>query len=258
MEPLLDRAIARRILYLVPNGAMHVRREATALRVESGCRAAVFYPVRRLSRVISRPGVDWQGAAIRLLMDESVPLLFVDEDGRALGLCLGARGGRDGLQAHLESAIAAPTWPEAWHHWYRSEERRILLYLAAALGWPTSDLQPRLMRALVDQALAEALGASRLHILRPLLAYCRAQVAEALAAAEIDVAVSSGLRGGVAIDRELGVLAGWTLRGRVIAAPPAGDMTTQGLAAYYALHLGPRLASTVRRLVARLWRLRLA
>ncbi len=258
MGSLLDLETERRVLYLAPCGPMTVRKEGPALAVASPGRAPRYYPVRRLCRVISRPRVDWQGAAIRLLMDEAVPLLFVDEDGRAAGLCLGGRAKAEGLSAHIESAFAAPSWPEGWRDWYRAEERRILFHLATALSWPTSDLRPALMRARVERALGEALGPSWPRVLRPLLAYARAQAAEALATAGIDPAVLGGLRGGVSLVDDIAVLLGWTLHGRVIAAPPEGEIAPRPLAAYYALFLAPRLAPSLRRLIARLWRLRLA
>ncbi len=249
----------RRVLYLSPSGTMEVRREGPALAVRSSGTAPRWYPVSRLARVVSHPKVAWHGEAMRLLMREGIPLLFVDGDGAVTGLCIGGIGpAPDDLRIHLETAMAAPSWPEAYGDWLRAEERRMLFHIARALGWSSEALQPEPMRRRLAAALEQTLGAASSRTMRALLAYARGLVAEELALAGLGPEVSTGLCGGVALAHDLAVLLGWSVRGRVVAMPPREKMqNTRALAAYYTLVLEPRLRPTLRRLIARLWRLRL-
>ncbi len=246
----------RRVLYLDPREAMEVRRDGPALLVSSSGKAPHWYPVRRLTRVVSRPQVSWNGDAMRLLIDSGVPLLFVEADGRLRGLCLSGLDDALGLGAHLDAAMAQPSWPAPYRDWYRSQERRVLVHLYDALGWPKDDLRPGVARARLALALGSALGSDWRATMHPLHALLRAQVVEGLMRAGLDPAVIGGVKAGVSLGRDIAALLGWPLCGRVCARPPRPDGSPRAVAGYYSAYLEPRMAASLRRMVAALWRLR--
>jgi hypothetical protein len=253
-----DLTAGRRLLFLDGTAETRVRLDGSALAVRNQGMARQWYPLRLLSRVISRPRIVWEGPAIVALMEAGIPLFFLDGDGKLAGACLGRFDDRTGLGAHLASLIALPDWPARYENWLRSQERRILHHLHEALGWPLADLRREVARARLDLALQQRLGtpwASRLH---PLMGMLRGDVIREFAETGIDADVIAGLRGQATLAKDVTALAGWALRGRVAAdeAMPAAD--TRGLIGYYEQTLRARLLPTVRRVIASLWKLRVA
>jgi hypothetical protein len=245
----------RKVLYLDPDGALTVSREGPALRVARPQRAARWYPLARLARIVSRRSVSWESDALLACLDARVPVIFLDPEGTVCGICIGRADDVAGLQAHLDVFLSRPDWREGWNNWFRAQERRMILNLHLALGWPMGDLRPAQVGPTLDRAVAVRLGpeASRkvLGRLRSLLA---AQVLDVLERAGIEPQLAIGQRGELNLARELTRLMSWPLRGRVFQSPPHGT-DLESLASHYQARLEDRLDRTLRRLIQALWRL---
>jgi hypothetical protein len=246
----------RRLLNLDAGPTTAVAMDGPALAVSAEGRPRQWYPLRLLSRVVSRPAVAWDGRAILGLMEAGIPLFFVDKDGRLFGACLGSFDDHLGLRAHLDTLIAQPAWPAQYENWLRSQERRVLFHLCEALGWPPSDLRPPALRARLEWELARTLGQSWRERLHPLLGELRTQVIHGLTEAGLDPDLVSGLRGGAALAHDISALLGWTLRGRLVAEPPPAGASGKALLLFYIEQLQQPLANSLRRVITSLWRLR--
>jgi hypothetical protein len=255
MQTTVTEAV-KRPLYLEAGATTRVRIDGPALVVRTAGEARRWFPLRLLSRVVSRPQVAWDGSAILALIEAGVPLFFIDKDGALAGACLGRFDDRSGLRAHLDALIAQPSWPVRYDNWRRSEERRILRHLHAAFSWPEADLRPDVARARVEWALAQALGPAWRERLHPLMGLLRSEVIGELKAMGLEPDVIAGLRGQATLAKDITALVGWALRGRVAAAPPAIDADARALIAYYERSLRPPLLPSVRRVIASLWKLR--
>lgn len=244
-----------RPLYLAGTRDTRVRIDGPALVVRAAGEARRWYPLRLLSRVISRPQVVWDGAAILALIDGGIPLFFVDRDGVLTGACLGRFDDPFGLGAHLEALIAQLGWPDRYDNWRRSEERRLLHHLHVALGWPEADLRPEMVRLRLQAILARRLGGDWQQRLHPMLGLLRSDVIRELKDLGVAPDLIAGLRGQVTLAKDIAALAGWTARGRVAVQPPpaAGE---RAIICYYERTLRPPLLPTVRRVIASLWKLR--
>jgi hypothetical protein len=245
----------RKVLYLDPDGALRVAREGPALRVARADRAARWYPLGRLARIISRRSVSWDGDALLACLDAQVPVIFLDAEGLVCGVCLGRANDVAGLQAHLDAFLSGPNWRERWNNWFRSQERRMILNLHLALRWPMGDLRPGEVGPILDRAVAARLerdtSRKSLGRLRSLLA---AQVLEVLERAGIAPQLAVGQRSELNLARELTRLMSWPLRGRVLQSPPRGA-DLESLASHYQRRLEQPLDRTLRRLMQALWRL---
>ncbi len=245
----------RKVLYLDPDGELRVSRDGPALRVARPERAARWYPLGWLARIISRRSVSWDGDALLACLDARVPVIFLDPEGAVCGVCVGRADDVAGLQAHLDAFLSGPNWRERWNDWFRAQERRMILNLHLALRWPLSDLRPGEVGPRLDRAVAIRVGreASRkcLGRLRSLLA---AQILEVLERAGIVPQLALGQRNGINLARELTRLMSWPLRGRVLRSPPGGD-DLESLAGHYQRRLEEPLDRTLRRLLQGLWRL---
>lgn len=248
----------RRLLFLDGTAETRVRLDGLALAVRSHGVARQWYPLRLLARVISRPNILWEGTAIIALIEAGIPLFFLDKDGKLVGACVGRFDDRTGLGAHLETLIALPDWLGRYENWLRSQERRILHHLHTALGWPQADLRAEVTRARLDGAMLQRLGSAWAARLHPLMGLLRGEVIRELSEMGVAADLIAGLRGQSPLAKDVSALVGWTLRGRIIADPQPLPADTRALIGYYEGVLRAKLLPTVRRVVASLWKLRIA
>ena len=249
---------SRRLLFLDGTAETRIRLDGRALAVRSPGRARQWYPLRLLARVISRPNDAGEGAAMIALNEAGIPLFFLDKDGKLVGACLGRFDDRTGLGAHLETLMALPDWPVRYENWLRAQERRILHHLHVALGWPQADLRPEVTRERLDGAMRQRLGSAWSARLHPLMGILRSEVGRELSEMGVDADVIAGLRGQAPLVRDISALVGWTLRGRIVAEPRSLPADGPALIGYFEGLLRPKLLPSVRRVVASLWKLRLA
>lgn len=247
----------RRPLYLIAHQPMDVTYRAPALTIAvPGC-ADAFYPLPRISRILSRGAVAWSGDALAGCLDHGVPVLLMADDGRLRGVLTPHRHPPADLSLHLASATLAPEWPERYGNWCLSQERRVINRLAAALDWRLSDCRPGVVQRRLHLALHRHWRRPPQTLLGGPMAGLRATVAENLAQVGIDAGLATGGWGGIGLADDLVRLAAWPLRGRLLASPVPPPVAPGEAFAHYQHHLAAPMAATVARLVHHLWQIAL-
>lgn len=107
----------RKPLYLQGHHSLAVVLDGPALRVRQPEQAAVFYPLARLARVISKGGVQWACEALLACADAGIPVVFLDGDGGVRGYLFGQTSGADRLYICLRACLRhSASWDryQAW------------------------------------------------------------------------------------------------------------------------------------------------
>lgn len=111
----------RKPLYLQgQNNGLAVALDGPALRVRQPEQAAVFYPLARLARVISKGGVQWTCEALLACADVGIPVVFLDGEGGVRGYLFGQAAGTDGLYARLQDCLLRPEGLGCYLVWRRT------------------------------------------------------------------------------------------------------------------------------------------
>jgi len=136
-------------------GVHAVDRDGPALRIGAGNGPHGRVPVRLISRVVTRTGVQWSAEALSACMGAGVPLVFVAADGAPVGFCLPAAPRTDDLARRLDALEHEPDGVVAFQTWAAAEERRAIL---AVTGRPpveaACDLRPEHVRRAVTAETA--------------------------------------------------------------------------------------------------------
>lgn len=141
-----------RPLYLTARAGIRVGLDGPALRISAPDRAEQLFPLRRLSRVLSRVDTNWSTEALIACAERGVPVAFVGSDGRVRAFVFGRPGSSDTFTGRLLDFLDRPDAVERYQDWAHAMERRGRLRLARRLGLDPlrSDLRK------LDQVLAEA------------------------------------------------------------------------------------------------------
>ena len=113
---------ARQALYLDSLQADHVSLDTVALRVQTHAQVTLFYPLRRIARVVVTGKVEWQTAALLACLDYGIPLAFRERDGRLIGHCLSERSNQTPLEALLVYCADHPEGDDLYQQWRCQEE----------------------------------------------------------------------------------------------------------------------------------------
>lgn len=113
---------ARQALYLDSLQADRVSLEAVALRVQTHESGSLFYPLRRIARVVVTGKVEWQTTALLACLDYGIPLAFRERDGRLIGHCLSERSNQTPLEALLVYCTDHPEGDALYQQWRCQEE----------------------------------------------------------------------------------------------------------------------------------------
>ena len=242
-------------LYLDARSPLEIDVQGPALSVECKDLAPRWYPLARLSRIISRGPVHWSGAALCACMASAVPVLFLNMDGQPAGLCTGSLRRVAGLDEHLETVLAAPDGLERFSDWHRSQEHRLIRHLIHALGWSESPGRPREVARLLQREFQVRHGKDHAERLRWYMSLLAVHTRQVLTDAGINPTRVGGESGGLNLGQEITHLAAWSLRGHVLVdrypLPRGLDHAARGCR--------PRLHSPMThcldRLVHHLWRM---
>ena len=109
----------RKPLYLQGQNGLAVELDGPALRVRQPERAAVFYPLARLARVMSKGGVRWSCEALLACAEAGVPVVFLDGDGGVRGYLFGPSSGGDALYARLRACLGHSDGLSRYADWRR-------------------------------------------------------------------------------------------------------------------------------------------
>lgn len=144
-------------LYL-EGGDIKVRLDGPALKVLTPARAAGWFPLRRVSRVVSARQVDWALDALLACAEAGITVQFVDNDGTTVARCLGPHP--------MDSAAIESRLELLWRHedgisrygdWRRAMERMAVRSVLRRAGLvPALPPRPRELRQCFFRAAREA------------------------------------------------------------------------------------------------------
>ena len=120
-------------LYLAGK-AVSVRVDGPALKVSKPEEADRLFPLRRLSRVISSPRVDWELPALLACASHGINVNFLADDGSLLARCIGQADDHDGLDQLLEAFLYRPDWEPLYRQWLAAVENMALRSLLRRSG----------------------------------------------------------------------------------------------------------------------------
>ena len=178
----------------VKGGETRIDQDGPALKVGHPRRADCWYPIARLSRVISATRVQWSSEALLACAAAGVSVCFLDDDGRLVARLVGRPGEREEIRQRLADFQLQPDWAEVYGLWLSGMEQMALRSLARRVGL---DLTHRQSPAQLRQRLREQ--AARLQVLA---SYERA--GGQLEALVVGLVTQSLSEAGVAVD-----FAGW-------------------------------------------------
>lgn len=242
-------------LYLDAHAWLEVDVQGPVLTVATeGC-AARWYPLPRLSRIVSRGAVRWSGDALCACMAAAIPVLFLDADGRPTGLCTGDLRRLASLGEHLALVFEAPDGLDRFANWRTSQEHRLVHHLACALDWVPAPSRPREAAEALHGALEARHGPAYAERMRWHMSLLDIHTRQVLLDAGIPPTLVGGEIAGLNLGQEITRLAAWTLRGRILenAHPLPRDLAQA--ARHYAATLERPMEHCLTRLVHHLWRL---
>ncbi|MDG4554111.1 MAG: CRISPR-associated endonuclease Cas1 [Candidatus Competibacter sp.] len=212
----------RKPLYLRGGPGLRVEADGPALRLRRPAKAAVWYPLARLARVVSSGMVDWDAEALLACAEAGVPVVFLRRDGSVRAYLSGggarSRDSHDLLYTRLRGRLSQPGGMARYGGWRNAMTRAAVQALSAQLGSRLEGEAPHRLR----QALTEtrqryagvgpcALIDGRLHGLRAGLS------AELLAETGLDAARWAKLEDGPDLAGDLAELLGWALEAPLLA-----------------------------------------
>jgi len=118
--------VVRRPLYLGLARGASVDLDGPALLVRAPGRAAVRYPLGRVSRIISHIGVQWCSSALAACLERGIPIIITRPGDGLLGHVLPAVRAPAWVDCDLQEFLDRPDWRDHYANWLRAERMRIL------------------------------------------------------------------------------------------------------------------------------------
>ncbi len=241
-------------LYLNSAQVRRVNLEGPALKVICRRQAEQYFPLGRISRIISYGPVAWSSAALLECLRWRVPITWLDREGRLIGMCFGAWLQDSGFNAALDDFFALAEGPQRLKDWFRSQGRKRLLALLEHYDLEWNDLRVQAVRELLALELKRRNLPQSLPLLRRLYLLTWAQVAEILAEFKIQPSICEPNHDWRGLTAYLTGLLEWewwelALAGKLKVA----SLDPQAVIACYEQH-APLIAKQARYWIGQLWR----
>jgi hypothetical protein len=119
-----------------------VKLDGPALRISMPCSADRWFPLQRLSRVVSSNRVEWETSALLACAAHGITISFLDAAGALIARCIGRVDAHDRLNQRLEQFLFRDDWQTLYAQWLaavnnmaqRSVLRRSGLRVTESLG----------------------------------------------------------------------------------------------------------------------------
>ena len=135
-----------RPLYLKGAG-IQVTQDGPALKITQAGHADGWFPLQRVSRVISSPRVHWTTEALIACARTGISISFQDDDGGVVARLVGQPGEREEIRQRLADFLLRARWQEAYQQWLTAMEAMAVRSVARRAHWPDSLPQtPRELR----------------------------------------------------------------------------------------------------------------
>ncbi len=176
-------------LYLNASEVRRVSLEGPALKVVCRHQADQYFPLARLSRVISLGPVSWSSAALLECLRRRVPITLLDREGQLVGMCFGAWPQDSKFNALLDAFCALEDGLPRLKDWFRAQSRQRLLALLRRHKLRPSDLRVQVVREFLAFELKRRKTQADASLLWRLIPLTLAHVAEILTSYQIQPAV---------------------------------------------------------------------
>lgn len=116
----------RRPLYLLAQRPAHLDASAGSLVLRRELAATERYPLARIDRVVCNRKVHWSGEALVLCLASSIPIVWVDGRGHAVGSGQPRHARHCPLATALETYLEIPDWPQRFDNWLTRRRLEVL------------------------------------------------------------------------------------------------------------------------------------
>lgn len=213
----------RKPLYLRGGPGMRVDADGPALRVRRPARAAQWFPLARVARVVSSGAVEWDCEALLACAEAGTPVVFLQRDGSVRGYLFGgdvrSRDPHDLLYTRLRARLTRPGGMARYGTWRDAMTRAAVRALAAQLGGRLDHEAPCRVRQKLAETRRRYAGAGPAALIEGRLrGWLAALSAELLAEVGLDAARWPKLDFGMDLAGDLAELLGWALEFPVLTA----------------------------------------
>jgi hypothetical protein len=159
--------------------------DGPALKVSKPGQTDGWFPLRRVSTVVSAIRVDWSSEALLACAAAGVAVSFLEDSGRVMARLLGHSSERDELRQRLNDFMLKADWRDDYTLWRAGMEQRAVRSVARRFDWPASEIPTaRAVRQAVHDAartrgLLEAFDAIGQEVLGLLTALATQQLSDA-------------------------------------------------------------------------------
>ncbi len=152
--PESEPATDARPLYIVPSAETWIELDGPSLRVQQMDRAERLFPLRRLSRIYTQKGAQWDIEALLACAERGIGIVFFDRDGQVLARLLGRPGLRDELYQRMNEFLLQPQAEGMYRHWYNELRRKAARWAGIKLGFPHGERDPGSCRQHINRQAA--------------------------------------------------------------------------------------------------------
>jgi hypothetical protein len=139
-------------LYVQGTGT-RVERDGPALKVACPERAERWFPLRRISQVVSSAQVAWSTPALLACAEEGITVSFLAEDGAIVARVVGRPGERDELRQRWGDFLLRPDWRTLYEQWLAGMEQMAVRSVVRRAGFAPADvLTARALRRMFREA----------------------------------------------------------------------------------------------------------
>ncbi len=135
----------------VQGGGTRVERDGPALRVGRAGSAERWFPLRRISQVISAVQVDWSSQALLACAEAGITVSFLDEAGNVVARVMSRPGERVELRQRWTDFLSRPDARPLYEQWLAAMERMAVRSVVRRAGLaldepPTAKAMRRMFR----------------------------------------------------------------------------------------------------------------
>jgi hypothetical protein len=120
----------------IQGAASQVRRDGASLRVARSGVAECWFPLQRISRVVSAVQVEWSTEALLACAEHGVTVSFLDGTGVVLARLVGRPGERGELRQHLADFLLRSDGPALYADWRAAMEQMAMRSVLRRSGLP--------------------------------------------------------------------------------------------------------------------------
>jgi CRISPR/Cas system-associated endonuclease Cas1 len=129
-------------LYLDGCRGLEVRLDGPALRVRQSGRAEGQYPLTRVARIVAVGRVQWRPEALSACLREHKPVAVLDSRGRFVRALFERPPSQFGLARRMAGLLEIPRFRARYEDWFRSTERREVMWAAEQLDLNARNAEP--------------------------------------------------------------------------------------------------------------------